>query len=127
MGLYAPDGSLNVTLTEGSSTEVTTGTGSGVYAPDGSYRVTIVAGGGSDQPALVDGSTSWNGNPVILTNSLIAQNHSVTINLTAVPGYLVLVLPAEKSVVANNGIISTGHGDFQLVVTDGDLTDIIAL
>lgn len=32
---YAPDGSLNVTVTDG--TEV-----SGTYAPDGSYRVTIV-------------------------------------------------------------------------------------
>jgi len=50
MGLYAPDGSINVTLADG--------TGMGVYAPDGSYRVTLV---GSGSGAPIGTVTSVNG------------------------------------------------------------------
>lgn len=42
-GVYAPDGSLNVTITNDDGLNVSTnGLGKGAYAPDGSLRVTVV-------------------------------------------------------------------------------------
>jgi hypothetical protein len=45
MGIYARDGSLNVTLVDDGQPITTSDDMDGVYARDGSLRVTIVSGG----------------------------------------------------------------------------------
>lgn len=56
VGVYAQDGSLNVTLAAGAPTTITQDSGRGVLAPDGSIRVTIVSASGDE--ALVSDNMS---------------------------------------------------------------------
>lgn len=109
MPLYAADGSYNVTVTAGSSMEVsTTAPGPGLYAPDGSYRVTVVAGG-SGQPELVDGSQDWNGQPILIANNSLSATQSATIDLHDAPGILVLVLLPNFALVGDGSVTSDGY------------------
>lgn len=124
MGLYAPDGSLNVTLTEGSSTEVTTGTGSGVYAPDGSYRVTIVGGGGG---GIGDGSAIFISDfPLVVVVPSTIDTHTSPGNvLTQLPGgYAIVGGGSDIEVPEVTGTYTTGYS---FTVVDGVITAITAV
>jgi hypothetical protein len=85
MGIYAPDGSLKVTLTEGGLPVTSTGTGRGVYAPDGSYRVTVVSGGlGSDEAIVQDldeVTVTTNAGKSVLGDAVVVNNQLSEVNL----------------------------------------------
>jgi hypothetical protein len=58
MGVYARDGSLNVTLVDDGPPVTTSDPGPGVYARDGSYRVTVVSGGLPTDGAVIEDQTA---------------------------------------------------------------------
>lgn len=57
-GVYAPDGSLRVTLVDDGPPVTVSDTSPGVYAHDGSYRVTIVGIASTGGGAVVSDSDS---------------------------------------------------------------------
>lgn len=125
-GVYADDGSYNVTLTAGSSREVTVDNSSGVYAADGSYRVTIVAdetGGGGP----VDGSA------IFISDFPLVVVVPSTIDTHTSPGNVLTQLPAGYAIVSGDSdieapeITGTYTTGYSFTVVDGVITAITAV
>lgn len=123
-GMYADDGSINVTIAEGSPTTVTVDNGFGHYAADGSTRVTIVAGGGG---GLGDGD------PIFIADINLVKVIPSTIDTHTSPGNTLTQLGASDAIISSGNTITvpevtgTYTSGYELTVVDGVVTAIVAV
>lgn len=129
-GIYAADGSYNVTIVSG-GTEVSTDGGSfGIYAPDGSYRVTIVAVGPDGEGTIVQDGEAL---AAVLGSGGGSSIVGGTLDLSTIPGSIVARLPASSGIVTNGSVYqirnSAGadpHTATAQITADGTVTSFNA-